>query len=201
MKNECLESKRFRMVKERHRESFEKSCDEGKADALFIPLCEFVAGTKNYFTSSCCSGRILLLGLKGKEKSKKDSYFHFKSHEKVKFEEVWKALNEKSAGELWFKMESFILHIGTRDLKHAITVLDAMKLAGIKRGGIITAKEGKFIIELIGTQEIALPVKRGNNILIEKEFFKELVKDANEKMGKNLKQLKRMETEMKKLLK
>ena len=201
MEKESLESTRFRMIKTRHRTSFEKACEDGKADALFIPFCKFVSKTKNYFTSSCCSGRILLLGLKGKKQNKKDSYFHFKSHEKVNFEDVWKALHENTVGELWFKAEPFILHIGTKNLVHAEKILNAMKNAGIKRGGIIVAKPGKFLIELMGTQGITLPVKKEKKILVSKEFFDLLVTCANKKLDKNLKQLKRTEKELKKVLK
>lgn len=201
MKEESLEGKRFRMVKAWHKKTFEKACTEGKADELFIPLCKFVAKSKNYFTSSCCSGRILLLELKGKAKSKKNSNFHFKEHRTVSFEEIWKSLNSKSSGEVWFKAEPFILHIGARNLGFARKILSAMKRAGIKRGGISVAKEGKFIIEMIGTQEISVPVKKGKRVLVSEEFFRELVEDGNEKMEKNLKQLGRLGKKLRKTLK
>lgn len=201
MTKESLEKKRFRMVKAWHKKTFEEACKKSKVDRELIPLCKFIVGTENYFTSSCCSGRILLLGLKGRMKSKKDSYFHFKSHEKVKFSKIWNALNAKTVGELWFKAEPFILHVGTRNLQYAKKVLAAMKKAGVKRGGITVAKEGKFLIEMIGTQEIAVPVKKGNRVLVGEEFFKGLVEEGNEKLEKNLKQLRRVEKELKKVLK
>lgn len=183
---------RFEMVKNRHKKTFGKAVSDGKADKKMIPLCRFVSKTKNYFTSSSCSGRILLLAL-DKDERKKTSAFHRKWHRKVKFKEVREALNEKTPYSVWMKQEAFILHIGTRDLKHAKKILSVMTKSGIKRGGIIVAKPGKFIVELQGTQGLAVPVKSENEILIGDDYLKKLVNIANEKFDKNDTALKRFE--------
>ncbi|RLG68802.1 MAG: hypothetical protein DRO07_03065, partial [Candidatus Iainarchaeum archaeon] len=65
---------------------------------------------------------------------------------------------------------------------------------GVKRGGIIVAKPGKFILELIGTEEIALPVKFGDKIIVSKSFMKEVVRKANEKIEANFERLKKFES-------
>ncbi|MDD5162803.1 MAG: hypothetical protein PHD95_01200 [Candidatus ainarchaeum sp.] len=194
------EETRFGMTKKRHAETFEKAVKEKKADEAFIPLCSFVAKTKNFFTSSCCSGRILLLELQ-KDEKKLGSNFHRKWHRQVKPEEAWNALQENTSGEIWFKMEPLILHLGTNNLENANIALGAMKRAGVKRGGIIVAKPGKFLFEIEGTQRISVPVKSNGKILLEKKFLDFLVKRANEKMKKNGKAIKRLEKEFRKALK
>jgi tRNA wybutosine-synthesizing protein 3 len=194
------EETRFAMTKKRHFETFNKAVKEKKADSAFVPLCSFVAKTKNFFTSSCCSGRILLLELQ-KDEKKLGSNFHRKWHRPVKLEEVWNALQENVSGELWFKMEPLILHLGTDNLEHANIALMAIKKAGVKRGGIITAKQGKFLFEIEGTQRISVPVKSKGKILVEKKFLAFLVKKANAKIKKNCKTIKRLEKELKKVLK
>ena len=183
---------RFGMIKKRHRETFKQAVSEGKADKKMIPLCRFVSKTKNYFTSSSCSGRILLLSL-DKGERKKVSAFHRKWHRKVKFAEVRKALDEKTAYSVWLKQEAFILHIGTGDLTHAKQILSVMTKSGIKRGGIIVAKPGKFIVELQGTQGLAIPIKIGDELLISDEYLKTLVDIANDKYEKNDSALNRFE--------
>ena len=184
--------KRFRMIKERHKGTCEKALGEGKVDPQMVGFCRFVAGTGNYFTSSCCSGRIMLLDLpKGEDKL--GSRFHRKWHRRGKFAELWKGLNDESQGELWFKQEPFILHIGCPDLGHAQTILQAMKKTGIKRGGVMFAEDGKWMIELIGSQHIAVPVKKGCKVLIEKKHLEYLLKRANEKLRKNYTLLKKFE--------
>jgi len=194
------EETRFEMTKKRHAGTFAKAVREGKADEAFIPLCGFIAKTKSFFTSSCCAGRILLLELQ-KDEKKLGSNFHRKWHREVKPKEVWNAMQEPVKGELWFKMEPLILHLGTDTLENANIALGAMKKAGIKRGGIIVAKPGKFLFEIEGTQRISVPVKSKGKILIEKKFLDFLVKKANAKMKKNSLAIKRLEKELKKVLK
>ena len=183
---------RFGMIKKRHQNTFEQAVSDGKADKKMVPLCRFVSKTRNYFTSSSCSGRILLLALDKGEK-KKTSAFHRKWHRKVKFKEVREALDEKTSYSVLLKQEAFILHIGAGDLKHAEKILSVMAKSGIKRGGIIVAKPGKFIVELQGTQGLAVPVKIENEILVSDEYLGTLVDIANEKFDKNDAALKRFE--------
>jgi len=200
------------MVKERHKKTFQKSVDIGAIDEQMIRLCEFINSTKKYFTSSSCAGRIVLLGVP-KGEDKKGSYFHRKWHRKVKFDELWKALNEKASietakftperrkefsgkiggkdDEIWFKLDAFILHIGCGNLEDANKLIEVIQKAGIKRYGITVAKEGKFMLELIGTQNIAMPVKKGGKILVEREYLKKVLGFANKKLGKNYAQLSR----------
>lgn len=191
---------RFKMVKKRHKESFEKALNEGKVDKQLQGLCKFIAKTKGYFTSSGCAGRILLLGIPEGE-GKKGAYFHKKWHREVTFSEVWEAIGRKSKGELWFKMEPFILHLGCKGLKDSRKIISMIRRIGIKRGGIMVAKEGKFIVEFSGTQHIALPVKKGDEILVDEEYLKFLIARGNEKIVKNYSQLKILEKECKKAFK
>jgi len=195
-----VDKMRFRMVKERHSKSLGDALNEGKVDEQLQALCKYLEKTKNYFTSSGCAGRILLLGIP-EGGTKKEAYFHEKWHREVNFSEIWSGIGRKSEGELWFKMEPFILHIGCADLKGGKKILSMMKNIGIKRGGIMVAKEGKFIVELTGTQQISLPVKNGDGILVEKEYLKYLIDSANRKLGKNYSQLKILEKECRKVLK
>lgn len=190
---------RFEMVKKRHGESLEKAIKTGKIDEAMVSLCTFIAGTKDFFTSSSCSGRILLLKME-KGESKRDASFHKKWHSPVQFQEFWKYLEKKNAQNLWFKTEPFILHIGCRNIEGARKILRIMKNAGIKRGGIIVAKEGKFIVEFQGTQEMAFPVKENGKMLVEKGFMEKMLSVANQKIEKNYKMLERLERTIRKEL-
>lgn len=191
---------RFEMVKKTHKKSLEKAIKEKKADKQMMPLCKFVSETKNYFTSSSCAGRIILLQLP-KEENKKDASFHRKWHRKVKETELWNGIHDKTIGEIWFKLDPFILHIGTNTLENAKKILTIMKKTGIKRGGIIVAKPGKFLIELQGTQTIAFPTKKDEKIITGKEVMKYMLKRANQKLEKNYTLLKKLEKNFRKELK
>jgi len=195
-----LGKKRFEMVKQRHGETFNKAVGNNLADKEMVSLCKFVASTKNFFTSSCCAGRILLIQLP-KGESKKDASFHRRWHRQVSLKEVKEALEEETVGEIWMKVEPFILHIGSNTLENAREILKVMGKAGVKRGGIIVAKEGKFLVELQGTQEMSVPLKHGERILVQEDYLKWLVKKANHKMKRNGEMRKRLEKECRKSLK
>jgi len=191
---------RFAMVKVMHKKSLEKAIAEKKADLQIISLCRFVSKTKNFFTSSSCAGRIILLQLP-KGESKREACFHRKWHCVVKEKELWEGIDAETKGELWFKLDPFIFHVGANSLENAKKVLAAMTKAGVKRGGIIVAKPGKFLVELQGSQGIAFPVKKEKKVLVEKEYMKYILERANEKLEKNYTLLKRLEKEFKKELK
>ncbi|MFH1224449.1 MAG: hypothetical protein V1676_01470 [Candidatus Diapherotrites archaeon] len=183
---------RFRMVKERHAATLQKAIDEKVIDARMRPLCKFIAGTENFFTSSGCAGRILLLGLP-KGENKLEAYFHRRWHRAAKSAEVWGALREKTKGEVWLRQEPFIVHLGCANLEHSGKILGAMKKAGVKRGGIIVSKPGKFITELQGTDGMSLPLKKGKKILVGRGYVDYLVREANRKLARNYERLKRFE--------
>ena len=190
---------RFRMVKERHRGTFETALNEGNVDRQLVALCKYLAKTKNYFTSSGCAGRIVLLGLP-ESGTKKEAYFHRKWHREVEVREVKDALNEKSVGEIWFKQEPFILHIGAGSFKDAEKILGVMRETGVRRGGIIVSKDGKFIVELVGAERMSVPVKNEGDVLISETHLAYLVERANKKLMRNYKLLTEFEANVRKKL-
>ncbi|MBN2127449.1 MAG: hypothetical protein JW703_03585 [Candidatus Diapherotrites archaeon] len=189
---------RFEMIKERHRKTFEEALSKGKIDEPLLELCEFISKTKNYFTSSHCSGRIMLLNSDLNEE-KKEAAFYRKWHRKVEFKELMNALTECSH-PLWFKMEPFILHIGCGTMENAKKLIELKDKSGIKRGGIMVLSEGKIILELTGTQYISVPLK-DKKMLLDEQALKIVLETANKKMDKNFEQIKRLTINAKKMLK
>jgi len=169
-------------------------------DKGFIPLCDFLTKSENYFSASSCAGRITLVGLDIRE-SKKESAFHRKWHRKVKFNEVREGIESYHGEVLWFKQEPLIFHIGSNNLENSKKILVACEKAGVKRSGIKVAKEGKFIIEIVGTHQINTPVRENGETKIDDTFLKYLVEKANQKFDKNNENLKKLEMEIKKIIK
>ncbi len=193
------EQTRFNMTKTHHKETFLKAKKDGKVDKDFIPFCEYILKTKNYFTSSCCAGRISLVGLNENEE-KKESAFHRKWHRKVTYNEIKEGVQSYNGHILWFKQEPLILHLGTNTLENAKKILEVCEKAGVKRAGIKVAKKGKLILEILGTHNINAPIKE-NKFCVEEKYLKYLVKKANEKFEKNQEMLKKLEKQVKKELK
>jgi tRNA wybutosine-synthesizing protein 3 len=190
--------KRFEMIKERHKKTFETALKQGKMDEQMIQLCQYISKTKNYYTSSCCSGRIILLEKKGKRKI--DTFFHRKWHREINIAELLEGIKENKEGELWLRLDPFILHIGCPSIKEAQKILTAMKKAGVKRGGITVAEKGKFLIELQGTHIFSCIVKKNGKQLIQKKYLEYILPRLNTMLAENYQRLEKLETEFKKTL-
>lgn len=174
------------------RTKVEKLKKEG-ADRKIAPLLKTINQYKGFATSSSCSGRIVLLGIK---EGKKDAVFYRKWHRKVTIKEVDSAIRKyKGKKELWFRCEPFILHLFARDSGSAKRFLAACKKAGIKRGGI-SSLHPRIFIEVIGTHGFALPAYDGR-ALVDREYLKYVVSIANRKMELNSIQLRRLHGEIK----
>jgi len=152
----------------------------GKWDEKIISLCEKINSKENYYTTSSCSGRILLMI----DQSKKgEDLFLFVSHDKVSFKELKEKLIEaiKKNKNVKFKMEPCILHIACETLEDAEKLFEIGKDAGWKRLGIIGTRKG-FTFELNSTEKLEFPIIQNKKILVDDEFLKIVLKDANEKL-------------------
>ncbi|MCR4368590.1 MAG: hypothetical protein NUV67_01655, partial [archaeon] len=108
-------------------------------------------------------------------------------------------VGDKVKGELWFKVDPFILHIGTNTMEKSKNILSAMKKAGVKRGGIMVAEPGKFLIELQGTEKMEFPLCSQGELLVGKKYLEQITPKANEMLEKNYSRLAKLEKEFSRL--
>ena len=92
---------------------------------------------------------------------------------------------ETNHKEIWFKQEPYIFHIVAKNLDYAKKILDLKKNLGIRRGGIFIAEDGRYIIELIGSNNLSFPIKFEDKIILNKKQIKLILKKANYKLEKN----------------
>ena len=85
---------------------------KGSIDKEILPLINKINSHNNYYTTSSCSGRIVLLIKKSDKKT--DTKWLFKKHSNVKFNEIKKALTNISQYEIWFRFEPAIFHIACK---------------------------------------------------------------------------------------
>ena len=175
--------------------SLEKAVNEKLADEEAIPLLDEINSKKDFFTSSSCYGRIMLIRFLG-EKGK--SNFVKKWHRKVSFEEVKEELN-KADGLIWLRMEPLILHVSCRNVESADLMLKAKETAGIKRGGIFNIQEERVQIEIEGTQRVEALLKKDGRIIVDDEYIDNIVKIANERFDKNVLDWEKLFSEIRKL--
>ncbi len=170
---------------------------KGSIDRRISSLCDCLNADDNFYTTSSCSGRIILID-KGNGK-KCDSEWLLASHEKVSLNEVKEALKKISCSPVWFKMEPFIIHVCARHFEDAENLLEAARRCGLKRAGIISLS-GRIILEIIGTEFIETIIADDGEMLADESYLKALVDEANKKMDINFDKLEKFEEEVKGML-
>ena len=139
----------------------------GKWDAKIISLCEKINSLENYYTTSSCSGRVVLIVDNAK---KRPGLFVKVWHDLISFEGLKKSLEKcatrrtpKSLGQrkniifkkkdrissiglnlnIKFKQEPCILHVACNSLEQSLDFLKKARSVGFKRGGIISGERSK----------------------------------------------------------
>ena len=169
---------------------------KGHVDRDIINLLNAINSKKDYYTTSSCSGRIVLLEKLSKKKS--DSKWLLNKHNKINFNEIIKNLKKsKIKHEIWFKQEPLILHVRCRYLDAAKKLLDASRKI-FKRAGIISLSDKKIIIEIIGSERIDAIIAYKNFIADEK-YSKNLIRYANKNFDENKRKSERFLNVIKKI--
>jgi tRNA wybutosine-synthesizing protein 3 len=153
----------------------------GSWDKKLVPLCNKLNKKKNYYTTSSCSGRIVLL--KASDKKIEDAFL-FRTHEKTSYKELKKVLNEISYEEgVEFQQTSCILHVACRTMEDALDLVRKAKEVGWKRSGVMTGGE-RYVVELHSTESMCLPIMDKKKILVDDNYLKLIIEQANNKLDR-----------------
>jgi len=161
-------------------------------DKAILHLVETINSLENYYTTSSCAGRIVLIKEKGK---KQKAAFLFRSHEHAKFEEIKKNLNEavkKTKEIVYFKHEPAILHVACSTMVKAQELVNAARSCGWKKSGII-ASQNKIITELVSVEILSTPIAVDGKIIINGDYLRILVSETNKKLKITRKKIKNLE--------
>lgn len=163
--------------------------DIGKVDPAIKPLVELINSLDAYYTTSSCSGRIILLETQNNGK-KKDAKFLFRSHEWVEVTDLIRIFREyQGKSAVTFRMQAAILHICARTIEDALKLIGLIRPLGFKRSGIFSAQPERVIIEAIGPESIVAPIIEDGKKLIDEDYLDVLSTQANSALSKNLNRL------------
>ena len=152
---------------------------KGSIDEPIIPILDMINSKDDYYTTSSCSGRIMMM----EPSQERHVDWLFVTHGKITSEDVKKHTNSNA----WLKQSGIILHIACRTLDAAEKMLRGLRDAGFKRTGLISTK--KCIIELISTENMAAPLKNATD-----DHIAVLVDEANKLMDKTTNSLERLKS-------
>jgi len=164
----------------------------GSWDSTIKSLCEKINRRKNFYTTSSCGGRVVLL--KSSDKKIRDAFL-FRTHSLVNFSELKKALvdvGKKYKGLVEFQQTSCILHVACASVEDAFSLVNKAKEAGWKRSGLMSSSCERSMVELHSTESISFPIMVSGKILVDDEFLKIVVKEANSKLKRTWKKIERL---------
>jgi tRNA wybutosine-synthesizing protein 3 len=152
---------------------------KGSIDKPIIPILDAINSMADYYTTSSCSGRIMIM----EPSEERHVDWLYVTHGKITTEDVKKHMTPSS----WIKQTGIILHIACRTLEAAEKMLKGLRDAGFKRTGIISTK--KCIIELLSTESMAAPLKNATD-----DYLEVLVDEANKLMDRTNNSLERLKS-------
>ncbi|XP_056598781.1 tRNA wybutosine-synthesizing protein 3 homolog [Triplophysa dalaica] len=179
-KNQCL-----------NKSDFSK---KGSVDEDISHIVSFINSHEKYFTTSSCSGRIMLFdGVSDcPDVQKQNCSWLFVTHHKCQREDVVTGL-AKSVGEATFKFEPFVLHVQCKHLADAQLLHKVAIDSGFRNSGITVGKKGKIIMAVRSTHCLEVPLSHRGTVLVNDEYLDFLVGVANQKMEENLKRIERFD--------
>lgn len=190
--------KEFISVKNRALEKLDEAQSKDEVDKAILPLLDLINSSEEYYTSSSCAGRILLLQIP-EIGDKKKAEFLGRWHRAVKTEEVLEAIRKSDKGTLWLLAQSPIIHIGAKTNIAADKIVKIANANGFKNSNIKSVGR-KPLVEIGSTERLDAPIGEDGKMFCDREHLDLLVRISNEVMEKSTLKLDRFYQEIKKCL-
>ena len=191
------ENKDFLEGKKKALKSLEKAMGENKVDRGILPILNMINDSEEYYTSSSCSGRVVLLEIP-QIGDKKRARFLGKWHRNITADEITSAVKKAKIGLLWLLAQSPILHIVANKTETADKMVKIANASGFKNSGVKSTGK-KTIVEVCSTERLDAPIGRDRLLFCNDEHLQLLVDIANEVIEKSTVKLHRFEQKLKAL--
>ena len=93
-------------------------------------------------------------------------------------------------GLIEFQQTTCILHVACAFPADAQEIVNKAKLSGWKRSGIMGGKRN--MVELHSTESISFPIMENGKVLVDDDFLKLIVKEANKKLERTWEKIERL---------
>tara|TARA_Y100000310_G_C20474822_1_gene711885 strand:+ start:304 stop:837 length:534 start_codon:yes stop_codon:yes gene_type:complete len=152
---------------------------KGGIDPKVIPLINKINSQEKYFTTSSCSGRVVLW--KGSGKKNEIEWL------KVSHDLIDNTFLQNLSGPdlIWLKLEPFILHVCCQDLQSAKQFLSQAKKI-YKKSSLLTISK-KIIVEIKGSELLEIPIFKNQYLISDQELIIQIINSKFENNQKNIK--------------
>jgi len=193
-----MKRKEFLDAKEKALKSLEKACNEKKADKKILPLITLINKSKDCYTSSSCSGRIVILEIPQIGDKNKARFLGI-WHKKIELKEVETAVSKANQGYLWFIAQSPIIHIITDKIEVADKMLKTAIGSGFKNSGP-KSLGSKIVVEVCSTERLDTPIGKDGFLYYKYIYLQILIDISNEILQKSTDKIARFENKLKEII-
>ena len=145
-KNHMNSKKDFLNTKKQAIKSLEKAQIENKVDHKIKPILDTINNIDQYYTSSSCAGRIVLLEIPHIG-DKKQACFLGKWHNTITPEEIQSKSKKAKKGILWMLAQSPIIHVAACSVDAANKLVKPAVASGFKNTSL-KSTEKKIVVEI-----------------------------------------------------
>lgn len=178
-------------------EDLQNKICEGEVDKEILPLIERINSQSDYFTTSSCAGRIVLLQLP-ELGDKENAEFLGKWHRNVEVEEVIEVFTKaKDNQNVFLLAQSPIIHVRCRTLDSAITLRNIAVESGLKYSTLKSLKMNsksepvKIVVEILSSENIHVPIAKGKKLYPDEDYLRFIVENANSALTRAQEKIKR----------
>ena len=162
--------------------------NENKLDEDIKDILDIINLNDDYFTSSSCSGRIVIIELPSLG-NKKEAKFLGKWHRAVKNSEIDYALKSASEGMIWLLAQSPILHIIAKSNISADKMIKIAISSGFKNSGV-KSFTNKRVVEICSTERLDVPIGKDGILYCNNQHLDFLIDVSNDIINRSKNKLK-----------
>lgn len=149
-------------------ERLEREAAQGRVDEDIYPFLRKLNQLPWLYTTSSCSGRILLASVRTPSYSKGRGFEAVaKWHHAVSAEEAANAL--EGHDDVWMLVRGAILHIAVNSARRAYELISLARETGHKHSGILAINRAGIIVEILGEERLDMPLKIGGSLVADVE--------------------------------
>jgi tRNA wybutosine-synthesizing protein 3 len=173
-----------------------KAINANQVDSGIQPILDIINNSDEYYTTSSCFGRIVLLEIPTIG-NKKEAKFLGKWHRTIELNDLLSSIKNAKEGQIWILSQSPIIHIAAESDKAAEKILKIAIACGFKNSGIKSTGK-KIIIEILSTERLDSPIGNNGKVFCNNEHLDLLIKISNEIIEKSTLKLKKLEKKLSK---
>jgi tRNA wybutosine-synthesizing protein 3 len=178
----------FLQEKNKNLAKLNRAQKHGEVDISIVPILDQINAKEEYYSTSSCAGRIMVLQLP-KIGDKKNSKILGKWHHTIQTNNIYDSVKKGSKGVLWLFAQSPIFHIAAIDFDAGNKLVKQAIGAGFKNSGIKT--QGKQLnIEISSTERLDAPIGKDGVLFGSDDYVTLLINIGNEIIKKSNKKIR-----------